>query len=192
MHRKPDPEQFARLFLLERDGKLTHDNLEAFLRDPDRFSGGFTISYDQSLGLQKLIERAVGRTNFRNINPSIVSERFPLEGNGTRKLKVKVAPYLMGENVDEATDRLVEDGYTFANVGDLAEFTHIHHAEVERWQWVHVIGEKVWWQGQNNDGTSVSCASVPCVSVAGHHRYFNLEAAHNRLTTKHGILVTYS
>jgi hypothetical protein len=144
---------------------------------------GHQVTYDQSIGLRKLIELAVGPTNLCNINRDITQERFPLSGNGVHKLNLRVLPYLGNESSEEAAVRLVADGHTLANTGDLAGFLHDHPTEVEKWAWVHAISEDSRWTV--SDGN----VFVPCAHMFGAIRYFFMHDFRLRLSSHCGVLV---
>ncbi|MBU1146656.1 hypothetical protein KKD80_03875 [Patescibacteria group bacterium] len=124
------------------------------------------VTYDQSIGLAKIIERAVGRENLGNVNRDITQERFPLKGTGVRKVLCRVEAYLDGETSEEAAKRLLEAGHTLGNTGDLAGFLHDHPEEVAKWNWVDAISEDSRWT--DPDGSVL----VPYACVGGAYRYF--------------------
>lgn len=144
---------------------------------------GLQVVYDQSLGLRKLIERAVGPANLGNINPDITQERFPLKGTGVRKMNFRVEPYLQGETSEQAAARLTSAGFTLGNTGDLAGFLHDHPDEVAKWWWVFAISEDSRW------ADSGGIVYVPCADVFGAHRHFGLSDFRNPRDSDRGILV---
>ena len=184
-----------------RDGCNNDRNLRRLLKDDGCFqrvveilneedgvidvqrSFGFPTSYDQSNGLRKLIELAVGEQNIRNINNNITQERFPLAGTGVRKLNLRVEPYLHGETSELAALRLMVAGHVPANTGDLAGFLREHPTEVEKWNWVSAISADSWWT--DSDGY----VYVPCANVDGAYRNFYLCDLRSRLRSGCGVLV---
>jgi len=144
---------------------------------------GLPVDYDQSLGLRKLIERAVGPANLGNINSDITAERFKLAGNDVRKMNFRVEPYLNGETSEQAAARLTGAGFTLGNTGDLAGFLHDHPEEVEKWWWVHAISEDSRWAF--SDGV----VYVPYARVNGAGRGFSLRGFRNPLDSGYGVLV---
>jgi|GEM_PF-5226718 len=144
---------------------------------------GFSVTYDQSLGLRKLIERAVGPANLGNINSDITSERFKLAGTDVRKMNFRVEPYLSGETSEQAAVRLTAAGFVLGNTGDLAGFLHDHPKEVEKWWWVFAISEDSRWA--RSDGP----VCVPCAHVDGSRRLFDLRGFRVQLLSGFGVLV---
>lgn len=142
------------------------------------------VSYDQSVGLESLIERAVGQGNPGNINRDITQERFPLKGTGVRQVLCRAEACLDGEMSEQAAKRLADAGRILASTGDLAGFLHDHPEEVAKWQgWVLAISEDSWWTAPSGR------VCVPCACVRGAHRYFYLFDVRNQLDSKHSILV---
>ena len=142
------------------------------------------VSYDQSMGLTALIERAVGPRNLDSINHYIIPERFSLKGKGVWAVKCRVEAYLDGETSEEAAKRLTTAGHILGNTGDLAGFLHDHPDEVAKWQgWVLAISEDSRWA----DSDGVVC--VPDASVYGTRRSFSLGGFRRRLSPRCGVLV---
>ncbi|KKS53981.1 MAG: hypothetical protein UV20_C0043G0003 [Candidatus Magasanikbacteria bacterium GW2011_GWA2_42_32] len=166
-------------------GRVTRENMQAFLRNPNRFfsSGLLPTSYDQSIGLVALIERAAGPSNLKNINRDITQERFKLAGSCVRTVNLRVEPYLNFETSEQAALRLVAAGRTLANTGDLAGFLHDHPEEVEKWKWVLVISEDSRW------ARSDVPIYVPFASVRGEARFFLLHRFRYHLFSTGGVLV---
>lgn len=144
---------------------------------------GFQVTYDQSFGLHKLIELAVGSANIENINSYITPERFKLAGIGVRKMNFWVEPYLNGETSEQAVVRLTTAGFTLGNTGDLAGFLHDHPKEVEQWWCVHAISEDSRWAYSGD----VVC--VPYVRADSARRRFELVDFRNQLDSFDGVLV---
>ncbi len=144
---------------------------------------GLQVTYDQSLGLRKLIELAVGPANLGNINSDITSARFKLAGTGVRKMSFRVEPYLSGETSEQAAARLTAAGFTLGNTGDLAGFLHDHPTEVEKWWWVFAISEDSRW------ARSGGVVYVPYAGVDGARRCFRLVVFRNPLCSRNGVLV---
>ncbi|MDP3244487.1 MAG: hypothetical protein Q8M83_02390 [bacterium] len=143
----------------------------------------FPTTYDQSLGLRKLIEMAVGPDNINNINPDITQKRFPLKGTDVRSVKLRVEPFLNGETSEQIVKRLAGTVPGFGNTGDLAGFLHDHPEEVEKWGWVVALSEDSRWT--NPDGL----VCVPYASVHGVRRYFYLVYFRYRFHSGFGVLV---
>lgn len=142
------------------------------------------ISYDQSIGLVPLIERAVGERNLCNINRDITQDRFPLKGTGVRKVLCRVEPYINGETSERAAKRLKAAGHILGNTGDLAGYLHDHPEEVEKWSgWVLAISEDSRWA--YSDGY----VYAPYAYVSGACRRFYLDYFHNQLDSRCGVLV---
>lgn len=146
---------------------------------------GFSVIYDQSLGLRKLIELAVGSANLGNINPNITPERFPLSGTGVRKGNFRVEPYLhlQGETPEQAAARLTKAGFTLGNTGDLASFLYDHPDEVAKWSWVSAISEDSRWEDTDD------YVRVPYARARGARRYFDLSDFRFPLGSSYGVLV---
>lgn len=144
---------------------------------------GFPTTYDQSVGLRKLIELAVGEYNLANINSNITQDRFPLNGTDVREVNLRVEAYLNGETSEEAAERLVPAGHSLANTGDLAGFLHDHPDEVAKWNWVEAISEDSRW---TYPGGSVM---VPFACVGGACRCFNLFNFRRQHDCSNGVLV---
>lgn len=143
---------------------------------------GFSVTYDLSLGLRRLIEWAVGSANHGNIN-SHIQEHFMLTGTSVRNMKFRVEAYLYDETSEQAAVRLTAAGHTFGNIGDLAGFLHDHPEEVEKWTLVFAISEDSRWARSDD----VVC--VPCALVDDARRFFNLGDFRRRLDSDFGVLV---
>lgn len=181
---KPTPEQMEHFYELQKKGMINRANLQAFLQNPNRFLAGFPVTYDQSLGLTALIERAVGPENVDNINRDITPERFPLAGTGVRTVNLRVERYLDNETSEQAAARLVSAGHKLASTGDLAGFLNDHPGEVEKWGWVLAISEDSRWAGPDGG------VCVPFAFVYGANRYFRLRGFPDRLDSTCVILVS--
>lgn len=144
---------------------------------------GLLVAYDQSLGLRKLIELAVGERNLGNISPDITPKRFMLAGTGVRNVKCRVEPCLAGESYEQAVARLKSHVPSFGNTGDLAGFLHDHPDEVEKWTWVAAVSEDSRWTGSGGG------VYVPDVFVGGAYRYFYLVCFHYPQDSSGGVLV---
>ncbi len=180
---KPTQEQMEHFYELQKKEIVNSANFQSYLENPNGFLGrGLPVTYDQSMGIRKLAEKAVGPNNLGNINSDITPERFPLKGTGARKVKARVVPYLDGETSEEIAVRLA--GCAFGNTGDLAGFLHDHPEEVEKWGWVLAISEDSRWSFP--DGGYVY---VPRVRVDGARRGFYLYDFRLRLYSYYGVLV---
>ena len=180
---EPTFPQMKHFWKLIDEGKITSANLQAYMENPNSFSiAGLPVTYDQSMGIRKLAEKAVGPNNLGNINSDITPERFPLKGTGARKVKARVVPYLDGETSEEIAVRLA--GCAFGNTGDLAGFLHDHPEEVEKWGWVLAISEDSRW-AHPDDGF----VYVPRVVVSGAGRGFGLGGFRRQLGSDYGVLV---
>ena len=181
---KPTFDQMAEFFRQVEAGRVTRGNFQDYLRNPSGFGAGQgVVSYDQSIGLRALIERAVGLGNFGNISGDITQERFPLQGTSVRTVKLAVEPYRNGETSEQAAERLLVAGHKLANTGDLAGFLHDHPEEVEKWARVLAISEDSRWT--HPDGR----VCVPCADVDGARRYFYLYDFRDQLSANYGALV---
>lgn len=182
---EPTIPQIKHFWKLIDEGKITSANLQAYMENPNGFSAlGLPVTYDQSVGLKKLIELAVGSGNLGNINPDITPERFLLWGTGIRKVKARVEPYLDGETSEQAAKRLTAKGCVLGNTGDLAGFLHDHPEEVEKWNWVLAISEDSRWARPG-----VGYVVVPDVCVGGASRLFSLRDFRHQLNSVYGVLV---
>lgn len=144
----------------------------------------YKVSYDQSIGLMPLIERAVGERNLGNINRDITRERFKLTGTGVRTVNLRVEPFLNGETGEDCAKRLVSAGHTLENIGELAGFLAEHPEEVEKCSWVLAIGENSRW---SRPGEYVL---VPCACVGGTDRRFDLGYFRGEFGSGCGVLVS--
>ena len=144
---------------------------------------GLLTTYDQSLGLMPLIERAVGSANLGNINRDITQELFPLAGTGIRTVNLRVEPFLLNETGEQAAKRLTAAGHTLADTGDLAGFLHDHPKEVEKRGLIFAISENSRWA--HLDGYVL----VPYAHVSGASRCFYLFSFRGRLGPHSGVLV---
>jgi hypothetical protein len=149
---------------------------------------GFTITYDQSIGLVELIRRAFGSGNVNNFNSDITQERFPLKGKDILTVNVRVEPFLNGETGEQAAKRLVAAGHTLANSGDLAGFLASHPKEVEKWAWVFALSEDSRWTSSRGIVRD-PFVRVPCACVHGSDRSFGLGYFCHELRSDSGILV---
>lgn len=144
---------------------------------------GFTVAYDQSLGLMDLIKRALGPNNVGNYNRDITPERFPLKGTDVRTVNFRVEPFLHGETGEQAAKRLVAVGHVLANTGDLAGFLFDHPKETEKWNWVAALSEDSRWA--DPDGF----VFVPYAYVRGTCRLFGLGRFRGGFRSGRGVLV---
>jgi hypothetical protein len=181
---KPTPEQMEHFYVLQTQGIITSANLQGFLQKPDQFVNGFSTTFDQALGLPKLIQLAVGKKNLSNINSDITSERFKLVGTGVRTVVLELAPFLDGETGEQAAKRLVSEGYTLENTGELAGFLHQYPAEVEKCGIVVALGEDSRWTYPGGD------VDVPCAYVHGANRDFSLDWFDDRFSSDDRVLVS--
>lgn len=169
--------------LLELTDSATRPSLKEFLamRIAQKWQ---KVSYDQSVGLVPLIERALGERNVGKFNTDITQDRFSLKGNGVRSIKCRVEPYLNGETSEQAAQRLTDAGYTLGNTGDLAGYLHDHPEEVAKWPgWVLAISEDSRWAVP--DGVVL----VPVACVDGARRVFRLFGFRGQLASFCGVLV---
>ena len=169
--------------LLRLTSSDNRPGLKNFLAGCSMVRTYFATTYDQSLGLMKLIKRAVGSANLRNINPDITPKRFPLAGKDVRRVSLWVEPYLDSETSEHAAARLTAAGYILADAGALAGFLYDHPEEVARWGWVLAISEGSRW---TIPGGSVY---VPCADVRGAYRFFDLGDFRRQLNSGYGVLV---
>lgn len=150
---------------------------------------GFPTTYDQDLGLMKLVELALGQYNERNKGVGITPQRFPLAGTGVRTVNLRVEPYITGETDERAAARLVSSGHILANTGDLAGFARAHPKEVGRWVGgVLAISKDSRWVTLDDYGHIY----VPIFIVdRWGSRHFNLEdfLYTQRNSSFHGVLV---
>lgn len=147
--------------------------------------GWHEVVYDQSLGLMKLIELAVGPDNIDNIDREITAERFKLRGTSVRKIWCLVEVCLRGETIGEAAVRLMTTGHTLGYTGDLTGYLRDHHEEVmAKWPGgVLAISEDSQWMD------SGSRIFMPRCSVHGTCRDFRLSDSRDRVNSRYGVLV---
>lgn len=180
--------------LQHKDDDWTGNNIRLLRRvlpsaQPDiigaNVATSFLITYDQAIGLAKLIKRAVGKNNPHYVDGDITEGRFPLRGTDVRTVHVRVEPLLLGETGELAAERLVASGHTLANIGDLAGFLHDHPEEMERWGWVVALSKDSRWT--NPHGT----VRMPQARVddSGRSRYFGLNFFSNEFSPGYGVLV---
>jgi len=183
---KPTFEQTQHFYRLVEEGKITRANFQAFLEKPTKFVADFfATTVNNGVGLISLIKLAVGPNNLSNINSDITPERFKL-GEGVRDVKLQVLPYLDGETSEDCAKRLVSEGHTLENTGELAAFLAQHPEEVERWSWVFALGEASRWE--HPDGS----VSMPCAGVDGTDRGFDLDWFGRQCDSRYGVLVSVS
>jgi broad specificity phosphatase PhoE len=141
------------------------------------------VTYDQSLGLMNLIQRALGPDNIGNYTSDITPERFPLKGTDVRTVQARVEPFLDGETGEQAAKRLVAAGHTLANTGDLAGYLASYPKEVEKWKWVFALSEDSRW------AFPYGGVGVPCAFVRGAFRDFRLDYFRRGFYSVDGVLV---
>ncbi|TSC83774.1 MAG: hypothetical protein G01um101413_914 [Parcubacteria group bacterium Gr01-1014_13] len=180
--------QMQHFFRLVEEGKITSSNLQTFLEGPARFLVGLQTTRSQSSNLTFLINRAVGENNLRGIHPLITPEHFPIKiGGALRSVSLMVERYLDGEKRWDGPARLVKEGYTLANIYDLANFLYDHSNEVAKWERVYA---------SSKDSCSV-CGDYsedpavlgPFVTVEGTFRRFWLDNSRAQMHSRYGILV---
>ena len=181
---KPTPEQMEHFYDLQKKGIITCANLQAFLQKPDQFVTSFPTTFDQALGLTKLIQLVVGKKNINKINQNITPERFKLAGTDVRTVMLELAPFLDDETGEAAAKRLVSEGYTLENTVELAAFLRQYPAEVEKYNAVVALGEDSRWTHPSG------YVNVPFACVDGAHRDFNLSWFDYRFSSFSRILVS--
>ena len=181
---KPTFEQTEEFYGQVKSGRITRENLQAFLRNPDQFVSRFPTTFDQALGLPKLIQLAVGKKNIANINTNITPERFKLAVTGVRTVALELATFLDNETGEQAAKRLVSEGYTLENTGELAGFLRQYPAEVEKYYAVLALGEDSRWTGPSGD------VVVPYAYVVGAVRSFDLDWFGSRFYSDYRVLVS--
>jgi hypothetical protein len=127
---------------------------------------GFFTSFDQSGGVMSLVKWAIREENLRDIDSRILLERMPLIGNDVRELYLRVEPFLKGETIDMAVQRLVRAGHILEGTGELAGFLGVHSSEVAKWRWVFAMRQKMWMYMDDVDGKK----RVSGASAEGKHR----------------------
>mgnify|MGYP001568071573 CR=1 FL=1 len=144
---------------------------------------GLPTTYDQSIGLVPLIQRAVGSANLGNINAALTQERFPLTGTGVRTVNLRVERFIANETGENVAKRLTVAGRILANTGDLAGFLHDHPKEVEKYDWVVALSKDSRWMCSDGGVT------VPYADVRGAGRGFGLGSFRNPFGSGCGVLV---
>ncbi len=144
------------------------------------------ISYDPTVGIVRLIERAVGPACLGNISVNITEERFPLKGTRVRSVKCRIEAGLDHETRENAAKRLTDAGHVLASIGDLAGFLHDHPDEMAKFGgWVLALSEDSRYTKE-----SVGFVYVPCAAnVGGADRYFSMCDFNDELTSLWGVLV---
>lgn len=181
---KPTLEQLEYFYQLQRKGVVTRANFHAYLEYCDRFSDekGFHVVYSQFAGIERLARQAVGEWHMSNLHRYITDDHFPL-GWSIRDVSLMVKPYLNEEANDEAASRLMAEGFTLGDIGDLAGFLRDHPTEVEKWRWVTAINKNSLWKESDD------IAYMPFVSVGGYCRLFLLRNFNIPVPVDCGVLV---
>lgn len=157
---------------------LRNGNLKTVQCDP------FLVTYNQSLGLRRLIELAVGQENLGNINRFITPERFKLAGNGLRIVNLRIEPILKDESCDCAAQRLIDAEHTLATVGDLAGLMMTHPRAMTKWEWVFAVDDDSRWVDDTHH------PHVVYASVHGTVREFKMFSASHQFTcSRSGVIV---
>ncbi len=165
-----------------RDDTRQEEKMEN-VETKEKLDYGLLTTYDQSIGLRKLMERALGEPNIRNINWDITQGRFKFGMVGIRTVNLWVEPYLDDETSDQAARRLVATGHTLANPGDLASFLHDHPEEAAKWAWILALSEESRW-------VYFGSAFVIYAYVSGARRGFSHCDFRDRLNSRDGVLVS--
>jgi hypothetical protein len=148
-------------------------------------------TFDRSLGLAVLIDRAVGPDNTKRVSPNMNPRIFLLGGTGVRSVRLKVEYCLETETKAQAAKRLVSAGYTLAGVGELAGFLYEHPKEVEKWPGiVSAVSESSRWTHHWDKGEYF--VQVPFVAVEDDSAYrrFGLDDFNALCRSGYGILVS--
>lgn len=112
-------EQLSELHEQNKAGRVTRENLQAFLRNPDSVNGlGFTVTVDYSKPLPEMI--ATGRYDWTNSD--ITSGHFPAKGSGVAELKLELVHLGKAASTDEVLRYLDEQGYRPATLPELLAF----------------------------------------------------------------------
>ena len=181
----PTSEQMDQFSLLQKEERITAENFQAYLQNPNNFHGAFPIVYNQAIGLAPMIERAAGWEHSELIRRKIAEYETPVQRTGVRSVMVRVEPSLVGESGKDVFERTKLKVPGFANAQDLAEFVHAYPYVVRKFLsgWTLAINEdSQWWCA--DIGISVLCATVPGASTR-----FELRNFQKPLDTIGGILV---
>lgn len=153
---------------------------------PNTISRIFSVTFNQDLGLMKLIESALGEGNYSNCSPHVTAEHFRLAGTGIRTINVEPVAFLDGETGEEAVKRLAKKGDYSENSGELAAFLENHPDEVVKYNCVAVLGELSQWVTRKEYGH----VFTPYVKVEGAYRCFRLNLFRTKFySVKDRILV---
>lgn len=154
---------------------------------------GLMTKYDQSVGLRKLLEKAVGNVEPRYmklyIDDNITEEYFPLAKVGPRIVRLWVEPYLKDETSEQAAQRLVAGGYTLASLSALAGFAHDHADEVKRWVWIFALSEDSRWKHPRTGSVLVPHTQSYAVKYPDFHISFKICPFQRKFDSHFGILV---
>lgn len=90
-----------------------------------------------------------------------------------------------GETAEECAKRLVEEGFTLENTGELAAFLAQYPEEVENLRgWLLALGEASRW------AHPVGNVLVPCVHVYRASQFFDLNVFRCMFRSENGVLVS--
>jgi hypothetical protein len=110
------------------------------------------VNYRGPMTLNRFI---VPMTRQRDIEDNFTPERFPL-GKGVHTVGLRVEPFRDGEEGNGCAKRLIADGFTLENAGELAAFLAQHLKQVKKYHFVLAIGENSRWESQDERGVLVS------------------------------------
>ena len=128
----------------------------------------FPTIVNNPVGLMELIRAIADPTSFVNIDKYLTPERFNFE-SGVRKVNLELAVAFEWEMKTQAARRLISEGYTLENTGELVQFLLDNPSEVAKYSYIVALGELSRWI--HPDGRIF----VPAVNMSGINRFFYLE-----------------
>lgn len=156
--------QFGELIAQAKAGRVTRENLQKFILNPDSCTG-YTVSVDYG----KTVEEMVSSGRYDQKNDNITSKNFPVNGNGVVTLNLELVHLSRVVNSDGVLSYMEANGLRPTNLAELLAFGATY-PEVQREfpvvcldketsSWVHPCGRR----------------NVPYLSRDGSDRMLNLD-----------------
>lgn len=148
-------------------------------------NGVFSITIDYSIGLRKMVKRAVDERYLYNINPNITSKNFKLSRSGVWEVDLEIVPCFNDwEPKEKAAKRLALCGCVLENIGELAALAADKPDEVAKYEVIFAMGFDSRWMDADK------YIRVPGVSAGEKTRHFGLYRFDRPLFANCGILVS--
>ncbi|OGH80966.1 MAG: hypothetical protein A3I29_03680 [Candidatus Magasanikbacteria bacterium RIFCSPLOWO2_02_FULL_44_11] len=128
----PTIEQVGKFFDELRSARVTRENLQLFLENPDRYNreiGRFGRIYSVTVNRDLWYKGLIKAAKFSQQNNDITAERFPIEGTGIREVAAELYEFDEVVTGEEAAKRIEGDGYQLEDFATLLAFAEAYPKE---------------------------------------------------------------